>query len=341
MSRWPLLRRTDLTIRRLFNWLGLACVIAAATACDLPFGLGLPTTRSVESGAVSTLDAAKSLDITGAYSDSGQTWMLDVQLVRPDVEHAIVDGPPGKLEAVVLGKEGYFRGQQFLSQHMGGDAISRDLVKAAGNGWWKGSTENAPKLPDFTTGSAFQAAFLGSAITQRADNVEIDGVSTVELDGPRAQVFVEATAPYQLVRVHLRKGVTVDGLREADLRYTNFDRDFGIAAPKDVIDFSNLSTLPPIYTVVSVDTSRCGSPCVVSALLKNLGATQGAVAPSTVTFKMADTASGNVIGSCKVEVKPDVGYNGTTTVSCTIAVNTSQPVTAATVTATPENPGRG
>jgi hypothetical protein len=303
--------------------------------------LGLPTTRSVENGAVSTLVAAKSLEITGNYSDSGQTWTLDIQVARPDVEHATVDGAGGNLEAIVFGKEGYFRGQQFLSQHMGGDPVSRDLVKATGNGWWKGSTEDAPKLPDFTSGGAFQAAFLGSAITQRTDNVDVDGVSAVELDGPRAQIFVEEAAPYQLVRVHLRKGVIVDGLREADLHYLNFDHDFGIAAPKEVIDFSNLSTLPPIYTVVSVDTSRCGSTCVVSAVLKNLGATQGAVARSTVTFKMADSASGNVIGSCKVEVKPDVTYNATTTVSCTIPVDTSRPVTAATVTATPENPGRG
>jgi hypothetical protein len=328
-------------IRRLSSLLGLACVMGAATACDLPFGLGLPTTRSVESGAVSTLDAAKSLELDGTYSDSGERWTLDLQLVRPDVEHVTIDGAGGKLEAVVLGKEGYFRGQQFLSGHMGSDALSRDLVKAAGNGWWKGSTQDAPRLPDFTSGTAFQAAFLGSAITQRSDDVDVGGVRAVELDGPRAQVFVGETAPYQLLRVRLRKGVTVDGLREADLRYSNFDRDFGIAAPKDVIDFSNLSTLPPIYTVISVDTSRCGSPCVVSALLKNLGSTQGAVGSSSVSFKMADTASGNVIGSCKAEVKPDVSYNATTTVSCTITFDTSQPVTAATVTATPENPGRG
>ena len=321
--------------------LTLASALLAATACEPPFGLGLPATRAVENGAVSTLEAARSLEISGTYNDSGQTWSLDVQVLRPDSEHAIVDGPPGKLEAIVLGKEGYFRGQEFLSQHMGSDPISRNLVKAAGSGWWKGSAADAPRLPDLTGGDLFRATFLGSAVTQRTDGLVVDGLSAVELAGPRAEVFISESAPYRLLRVHLRKGVTVDGLMEADLRYRNFERDFGIVAPADVIDFSNLSTLPPIYTVLSVDASRCGSPCVVSALLKNLGATRGAVAPSTVTFKMTDAASGKVVGACRVDVKPDVPYNMTTTVSCTIPPPEGGAASAATITATPDNPGRG
>ena len=310
-------------------------------ACDLPFGLGLAPTRALENGAVSSLASASSLEIRGSYVEAGGKWSLDVQFTRPDTEHAVVEGGPGKLEAIVLGKEGYFRGQQFLSQHMGSDEISRNLVKAAGNGWWKGSTANAPQLPDLTGGEAFKATFLGAAVTQRTDHASVDGVDAVELAGPRAEVFVTAAPPYQVLRVHMKKGVSVDGLQEGDLRFLNFNRDFGIAAPTDVIDFSNLSTLPPIYTVLSVDMSRCGSPCVVSALLKNLGSTQPAVGPSTVTFNLTDAASRMVVGSCQVVVKPDVPYNVTTTVSCTIPVDSSQQSGAALVTATPENPGRG
>jgi hypothetical protein len=342
MSRRPLLRRTDLKARHLLLPVGLVCGLLAATSCDLPFGLGLPSTRAVENGAVSTLDAARSLELSGTYVDAGQTWKVDLQLARPDVEHAVVDGPPGRLEAIVLGKDGYFRGQDFLSQHMGADPVSRDLVKAAGNGWWRGSTANAPKLPELTDGSAFRAAFLGPAATQRSDHVAVAGVSAVVLSGPRGQVFIDEASPYRLLRVRIRKGASIDGLAEADLRYMNFDRDFGVKAPGDVIDFSNLSTLPPIYTVVSVDASRCaGTPCVVSALLKNLGATSGAVAPSTVTFELTDAASGKVVGSCRVPIRPDVPYNATTTASCTISIDAGQAVSAAMVTATPDNPGRG
>jgi hypothetical protein len=139
--------------------------------------------------------------------------------------------------------------------------------------------------------------------------------------------------------VHMKKGVVIDGLSEADLRFDHFDREFGIAVPTDVIDFSNLSTLPPIYTVVSVDTSGCGSPCVVSALVKNLGGMHGGRAPSTITFTMTATASGNVSGSCQAQVSPDVGYNATSTVSCTISNVSGQQENAAIVTAVADNPG--
>src|SRR5437764_1232478 len=81
-------------------------------------------TRALENGAVSSLASASSLEIRGSYVEAGGKWSLDVQFARPDTEHAVVEGGPGKLEAIVLGKEGYFRGQQFLSQHMGSDEIS-------------------------------------------------------------------------------------------------------------------------------------------------------------------------------------------------------------------------
>jgi hypothetical protein len=245
-----------------------------------------------------------------------------------------------KLEAIVIGGTAYFKGQQFLAQHMGTDPLSQSLVKAAGNAWWKGSAGSVPRLPELTDGSTFQLTFLGPAVNQRIDHVAVDGANAVDLAGPRADVFIAADPPYRLLRVQLKKGVVIDGISDADLRYTNFGHDFQIAAPSDVIDFSNLSTLPPVYTVLSVDTSGCGSPCVVSAMLKNLGGLSGAKAPSTVTFTMTDPATGRAIGTCQAQVAPDVGYNGTTTVRCTIAAAGGQPVNAAVVTASADNPGR-
>jgi hypothetical protein len=67
----------------------------------------------------------------------------------------------------------------------------------------------------------------------------------------------------------------------------------------------------------------------------------GARAPSTITFTMTDTASQQPVGQCQTQVVPDVGYNATATVSCTIDDVTAQRSNAATVTATPDNPGRG
>jgi hypothetical protein len=335
----------------------VAGVLAVLPACDLPFALGQPTTRALEDGAVAGLDSAKSFRITGTYTDQSTTLnapassartsptgvrvTVDLQLAKPVTEHVVVTAADVKLEAIVVGSVAYFRGNQFLSQHMGGDPLSRNLVRAAGNGWWKGAAVNAPTLPNLTDGKSFRSTFLGTAVTQRTDHQSIDGVDAVGLSGARADVFIAANPPYRVLRVHIKHGAVVDGISDGVLRFDSYDRDFQIAAPADVIDFSNLSTLPPIYSVVSVDASRCVSPCAVSALLRNLGGVSGAIAPSTVTFTLTDSASGQVIGSCQAKVQPDVGFNSTTTVACTLAGVTGQPVDAATVTATADNPGRG
>ncbi|HEX9095772.1 MAG TPA: hypothetical protein VF990_06660 [Candidatus Dormibacteraeota bacterium] len=318
-----------------------AALVASLSACDLPFGLDLPTTRSLESGATGTLVAADSFELSGSYAEGSTQWSIDLQLRRPGAEHLTVTTADVTLEAIILGNTAYFRGQQFLSAHMGTDLVSRSFVKAAGNGWWKGSAGRVPELRDLTDGNAFRSTFLGQTVTQRTDHVSVDGVDAVQLSGARGDVFISAQAPYRVLRVRLKPGVVVDGIRDADLRFSNYNSDFQISAPADVIDFSNLTTLPPIYTVVSVDISGCGSPCLVSALLKNLGGLVHAQAPSTVTFTMTDTASRQVLGSCKTQVIPDVTYNATTTVTCSIDNVTAQQSNAASVTATPDNPGRG
>jgi hypothetical protein len=318
-----------------------AVVVAALSACDLPFGLDLPTTRSLEGGATGSLIAADSLEITGTYSEGTSQWSIDLQLSRPGSERVTIATADTKLEAIVLGNSTYFRGQEFLSAHMGSDLVSRSFVKAAGNGWWKGSAGHVPQLTDLTDGVAFGSTFLGQAATKRTDHVSVDGIDAVELSGARGDVFISAQAPYRVLRVRLKHGVIVDGIRDADLKFVNYNSAFRIAAPADVIDFSNLTTLPPIYTVMSVETAGCSSPCVVSALLKNLGGVIHAQAPSTITFTMTDTASRQVLGRCQTPVVPDVPYNATTTVTCSIDNVTAQQSNAATVTATPDNPGRG
>lgn len=318
-----------------------AVVVATLSACDLPFGLGLPTTRSLETGATDALVRAHSFQITGSYSDGTSRWSIALQVSRPSSEHVRVATSTVKLEAIVVASQAFFRGQQFLSAHMGGDLVSRSFVQAAGNGWWKASAGHVPQLTHLTDGNAFKSTFLGQAVTQRIDHVSVDGIDAVDLSGTRAEVFIAAEAPYEVLRVRLKHGVVIDGIRDADLRFSNYGDDFRIAAPQDVIDFSNLSTLPPIYTVLSVDTSACASPCALTALLKNLGGMTGGRAASTISFTMIDTASRQQVGRCQAQVVPDVGYNATTTVGCTIDAVTLQQSNAATVTVTADNPGRG
>jgi hypothetical protein len=345
-----------------------AAFLIALSACNAPFDLGEPSTRSVENGLVDTLTAARSFELSGSYSEatpscpipvtsssrvscpvSAAQWSIDLQVVRPAFQHVVVSKAGLKLEAIIFldptgfsPADAYFRGNEFLSQHMGSDPASRNLVRAAGNAWWRGSAGQVPQLLDFTDGTVFRSTFLGTNLTQRIDHVAVDGLEAVNLSGPRADVFVAANAPHRLLRLHLKKGATIDGISDADFHYSNFDQAFfQIAKPTDVIDFSNLSTLPPIYTVVSVDTSRCGATCVVSALLKNLGGKLGAKAPSTITFAMTDSATRQTVGGCQAQVKPDVSYDELTTVSCTISAVSGKQINAAIVTATPENPGRG
>jgi len=333
-----------------------AVAVVALAACDLPFGLGQPSTRALEGGIQASL-AASSFEVTGSYTEPGDPslatpasgprivpppttrWTIDLQLAGTSTEHMSLKGGSADLEAIIIGNAAYFRGHQFLAQHMGSDPLSQNLVKAAGNAWWKGTAGTVPRLLNFTDGTGFRTTFLGPAVAQRVDHVSVDGRDAVDLSGPRADVYVAAGAPYSLLRVRLKTGVVVDGISEGDLRYANFTKDFGIAAPTEVIDFSNLSTLPPVYTVLSVDTSGCGSPCAVSALVKNLGGISGAKARSTVTFTMTDTASGRVLGGCQAPVQQDVGYNSTTTVGCTIGNLAAQQANAATVTAAADNPG--
>ena len=315
-----------------------AAALVALAACDLPFGLGLPTIRALNSGAGESLDAASSFRIAGSYTES-IPWKIDLELVRPSTEHVSLSSNNVNLEAIVIDHGAYFRGRQFLASNLGSDPASQSLVQAAGDAWWTGLAPPAPVFPDFTKGAGLRATFLGAAVTSRTDHVSVGGVPAVELSGPRADVFLGEAPPYRVLRVHMHPGAVVDGISSADFTYSDYGRDFGIAPPSGALDFADQSTLPPIYTVVSVDTSVCGATCVVGATLKNLGGKSAARAPSTITFTMTDPQTSSVLGTCKVAVQPDVGHSATTTVSCAIRGVWGADHNAAVVTAAADNPG--
>jgi hypothetical protein len=320
--------------------LGAAVAFLLLPACEGPFGLGLPSTRALESGAAAGLGPS-SFEIAGSYGANLALWTVDLQLAGhgSSNEHALITQGSLKIEALIVGGVAYYRGQEFLSQHLGSASAARTLVQAAGNAWWKGPAGNVPAISDFTDGARMQATFLGSVVRSRTDHLTVDGVDVADLAGPRGDVYIAEAPPYQLVRIRTHIGVLIDSIGNADLGYSNYGTDFKIAAPNDVIDFTNLSTLPPLYTVVSVDTSKCKSPCVVSAVVKNLGGKTGAKGPSSVIFTMSDPATNNAVGSCTVQIAPDIGYNATTTVSCSINVPSGQSIDSVIITAKPDNPG--
>lgn len=313
--------------------LAIVAAVLALAACD-PFGL--PATKALEDGAAGMLGPNGSFELAGGYTADGSHWDVDLMVGGPHARRVAVTKGGETLEAILVGTDTYYRGRQFLEKQLSGNPLGGSLAQAAGNAWWKGAPGQAPAFPDFTDGATFRATFLGSAVTQRNDHPSVGGA--IELSGARADVYVSSVPPYPLVRVDLKKGVAIDGVTDAVLQYKNAGVDFHIAAPTDLIDFGNQSTLPPIYTVVSVDTSNCTSPCVVSATLKNLGGTAAAQKPAQVDFVMrAAGSTGATLGSCTAVVQKDVGYNSTTTVSCTIG---AQAQNGAEVTATPVNSSR-
>jgi hypothetical protein len=309
------------------------------SACQLPLGLGLPTTRELESGALAVVASARSLEVAGSYEESSGRWDLDVKLARPAARHVVASRNGVRVEAITIGNDAYFRGQELLAQQLNGDEPSRSLANAAGNAWWKGLASNQLDFFPFTDGARLKAAFINTDLVMRLDHVAENGVDTARLSSPRADVYIGEAAPHELVRLQMRQGTSVDGFTQADLQFTHYGADFKITAPSDLINFADLSTLPPSYTVLSVDASGCASACLVQATVKNLGGRTGARAASTIRFDLTDLVSGGVIGSCTATVAPDVDYNATTTVSCTIAKAASQDFGAAKVTATPTNPG--
>ena len=309
----------------------LLAVVLALAACD-PFGL--PATRALEAGAAGMLGPNGSFEVAGGYTAGGGHWDLDLTVGGAHARHVLVTKRGETLEAIIVGSDAYYRGRQFLEKQLSGNPLGASLAQAAGNAWWKGTPSQAPTFPDFTDGATFRATFLGSAVTERNDHPSVPGA--IELSGARADVYISSAPPYPLVRLELKKGVAVDGVTDAVFEYRPSNVD--IAAPTDLIDFGNQSTLPPIYTVVSVDTTKCTSPCTVSATLKTLGGTAPAQKPAQVDFVIRSAGSTSAtLGSCVAVVQQNVGFNSTTTVSCTID---AQAQNGAEITATPENSSR-
>ncbi|HEV2953090.1 MAG TPA: hypothetical protein VG015_03265 [Candidatus Dormibacteraeota bacterium] len=317
----------------------LVAIAFVLPACDLPFGLSLARTPDLLNGAATQLATASTFEVTGAYTVAGSPWLIDVQVVRPNTEHVKVNEKGIDLEGIQIGARAYFRGQAFLAQQLGSAPNVTNLVKAVGDRWWTSGSSTPPDFSAFTDPTRIKADFLNTLLVTRKDHLLVEGTDTAELSDPQQDLYVQEVSPHRLVRLHLKTGSTVAGISNGNIDFTNYGKDFGIVPPPEVIDFNNLSTLPPNYTVLSVDTSGCGiSTCVVAAKVQNLGGTTGAMAPSTVSFAVVDTGSGKAIGNCVATVSPDLAYNATGVVSCVVPGVSAASFVSAQVTATPTNP---
>ena len=116
------------------------------------------------------LSSSAGYELSGQYKVSTKQWTIDEQFARPNARHLVLNGEGTKLEAIVIARDGYFRGQEFLAQRLGQSSAVPGLAQAAGSAWWKDTVSLVPTMPDFTDGTAFRATFLGSAANRRTDH---------------------------------------------------------------------------------------------------------------------------------------------------------------------------
>src|SRR5207245_1995057 len=105
----PLLDESELIFIPVWRAVGTAVLVVVVAACDLPFQLGQPTTRELETGATDSLSNTASFTLRGTYADAaGSQWTINALLQRPDREDVGVTGPGGQVEAILIGSQAYF-----------------------------------------------------------------------------------------------------------------------------------------------------------------------------------------------------------------------------------------
>ena len=305
----------------------IAVVAAAgllAAGCGSPFGgQSLPSTSQLVNGAADGFAKATSLEVSGTFTEASASYTVDIQFAPPSTAHlTVTQNNKLRFEGLAVNGKIFFRGRDFIALLLGSGTSDQQLAKAVGDRWF---TSSAPKdvipldVSPFTDASKVKANFLTTLPAKRKDNVTSSGVMTAELTTDDYIVNITEASPYRLVSLRTAQGKTVQQLTDATLAYSNFNKDFAIQTPTDVVDKDNHSTWPPMYTRVSIEHSGCNDPCTLSAVYRNDGGTTGASAPSTVNFTLTSKADGSALGSCKATIQPDVANGQTVTESCSIS----------------------
>ena len=307
-------------MRKLLLTSATALVIAA---CGLPFGLGHPSTSQLENGAADNLAKARSVEAKGAFTQGPITYDLDTKYVAPSTEDVHVTQGTLSYEALQIDGKIYLKGSGYLQSQITDQTEARQLAKVVGDRWYTSKDAQPVDTSAITDASKVKANFLTTIATKRNDDVIVDGQNTAELTLSDFILNITEDSPYRLVRLRSANGKTVQGISKVDMRFTNYNKDFGLVTPTNVFDFDDPTTWPPRYVVDSVSqkvipgSTSCDDPCVLSAEVQNSGGLKGASAPSTVNFVL--TASNqSSLGSCKATIQPDRPHGQKFTVSCSI-----------------------
>jgi hypothetical protein len=317
--------------------------VLVIAACGLPFGLGRASTSQLENGAADSLAKAKSVEAQGTFTEGTTTYQFDTKYVAPSTEDIQITQGTLSYEELQLNGKVYFKGSQYLASKITDPTEAQQLAKVVGDRWYTSKDAQPVDTSAITDANKVKANFLSTIADKRADDVMVDGRQTAELTLSDFILNITEDSPYRLVRLRSANSKVVQGISKVDMKFTNYDKDFSLAAPTNVFDFDDPTTWPPRYQVDAVHQQEvspgsCGDPCVLSADIENTGGLNGASAPSTVTFVLTASDQSS-LGSCKATVQPDRPHGQKFTVSCSIQsqawTNYSGNYTYA---ATPDNP---
>jgi hypothetical protein len=300
--------------------LGLVAAGLLVHGCGLPFtGQRLPSTTELINSATDYFAKASSLEVSGIFNQGGYHYMIDMQITQPDTAHITIVQNNLSIEVVQANGKRYFRGKDFLARVAGTTLAGQRMAKAIGPGWFTSKDANSVDMTAFTDVSKVKANFLNTRSLKRNEIVGSDGVKTAELIGTDYTLYITEPSPHRLVFIRTAKAGSVEQVTDAELAFTNYNRDFGIQAPTRALDLDDHATWPPLYFRVSMSPARCQDPCVLTAVFQNDGGTAGAPAPSTVTFTLTNHADEKAFGTCAVTIRPDVPNGSQVTESCSIS----------------------
>jgi hypothetical protein len=300
----------------------VATVLLAGACGALPLGGShLDTTAQLINGAAGSLVKASSFEETGAFSQGSFNFSVDIQFTAPGTVHATVQRNAIIVELMQIDGKTYYRSVDLAAFLQASGQADLSLSRAIGDRWYTSKAATSVDLAGALTNlGQIKATFFNTFGLKRKDNVVSGGVNCAELSGAGYTLDISESAPHRLMsmRTVLNQAVFGD-LINVDIAFTNYNKSFDIAAPTGVFDVYDPTTWPPLYSRVSMSNSGCNDPCVLTAVFRNDGGMDGASAPSTVTFTLANSSGATVFGTCKDTIQPDVPHGGTVTERCTIS----------------------
>ena len=285
----------------------LAVGLALAAACAVPYVSNLPSTAELINGAATSLETARSVEISGTYAYQGLAYGIDEQLVPPFEGHLVFTQASGVDEAIQEADRVYWRGYDALASALGYDPREKEIRRALGTRWFIATTTRPVDATWIMGVQSFRATFLNTLLVKRRDHVVAGGLDAAELSTSKYVLEITEASPHRLLLIKSRPGNDVNGLSDLVLAFTKYGAAFDIVPPTSFVDLQDRNTWPPLYERVSLDGSRCDNPCVIAAVFQNYGGTVADGLPSTVSFTLSTkTDSSGNLGKCTVTIHPDV-----------------------------------